>query len=128
MKCQDIFLAALKLIGEVGGAEENADYAERASYILASFISEASEADAKYRLAHGLSPITLTESVYIALTADFPLHARFAAAAAHYLSSLLICDENPELSDTLYDKYCDGVMRILKSLPAIKESIKNEYV
>ena len=127
MLCKEILNAALKLLGEDGSEEENEDYAERAPYIIAAFVSEASEADAMYRLAHGKAEATLTERVYIPLTEAFPLSGRFVSLAAFYLASMLIADESPELSDKLYDKYCDGVSAILSSLPATLHGIRQEY-
>ena len=127
MLCSDILTAALKLLGEDGETEENEDYAERAPYIIASFVSETSEADSMYRLAHGKAALQLSERVYLPLNESFPLSGRFASLAAFYLASMLIADESPELSDKLYDKYCDGVSAILSALPATLHGIGQEY-
>ena len=127
MLCSDILSAALQLLGEDGGAEGNEDYAERAPYIIASFVSEASEADAMYRLAHGKEAAELSDRVYIDLTETFPLSGRFTSLAAFYLASMLIADESPELSDKFYDKYCDGVSAIISSLPSTAHGIAQQY-
>ena len=127
MLCRDIFNAALKLLGETGGEEENPDYAERAPYVIASFIGEVSEADASYRLAHGLEAADIPDRVYLPLEEEFSLSGRFASPCALYLASILVCDENPELSESYYDRYCDSISAILSALPSLKESITEAY-
>ncbi len=107
--------------------DEYADYTDRAPYIIASFLCEASEADRLYRLVHGLDPLGESETVYLDLNQDFPLCNCFASAAAYYLASMLVCDESVSLSDKFYDKYCDSISSILASLPAESESIVNKY-
>ena len=127
MLCSEIFNAALKLLGEVGGESENPDYAERAPFIIASFIGEASGADKLYREAHGLDKKEIPDRVYVPLEEEFPLHARLASPCTHYLASILISDENPELSESYYDRYCDSISAILSALPSRSESIADVY-
>ena len=59
--------------------------------------------------------------------AEFPLSPRFAHAAAYYLASMLIADENPELADTLFDRFSDAMATIRASVPATKGKIRNVY-
>lgn len=127
MLCNDLLTAALKLLGEVGEANDNPDYAERAPYIIASFVGEACEVDEKYRLAHGLEKADPSERVYIPLDEEFPLSERLASPCVFYLASILISDESPELSEGYYDRYCDSLSAICASLPTLKESITDAY-
>ena len=127
MLCSEIFTASLKLLGEVGGAEENPDYAERAPYIIASFASEAIEVDERYRMAHGIEKNAFATTVMIGLDQSFPLSERLASSCALYLASMLIADESPELSEELYEKYCDSISSVCRFLPHICEEIKNVY-
>ena len=127
MICYDILTAALRLLGEPGDADDNHDYAERAIYIIASFIGEAREVDAKYRLAHGLDKAEISEYVFVSLDDEFPLSERLAYPASFYLASLLIADESPELSESYYERYCDSISAICASLPSHNESITDVY-
>ena len=127
MLCSEILTSALKLLGEVGDAEDNPDYTERAPYIIAAFAGEAFEVDAKYRMAHGLEAIEPVDHVYVDLDEDFPLSDRLAPTCVFYLASILIADENPELSEKYYDRYCESISDISASLPYVSESIKDVY-
>ena len=126
MTCQKIYKAALRLLNETapesvcaGCSEEYDEFAERAPYLLAAAVTEAGEVDDGYRRSHGLAEIPLE--------ADFPLSPRFAPAVAFYLASMLIADENPELSDTLFDRFCDAMSTIKASIPSVKSAIRNVY-
>ena len=111
MKCTEILKKALHLLNEKGGAEENDDYAERAPYILSAMFSEAARLDQNYRAANKLE--------------EQPTFS--TNAAAFYLASLLIVDENDELSDSFYDKYCDSMASISSETCGKAEKIKNVY-
>ena len=124
MQCKHIFRSALKLLGEVGNESDNPDYSDRAPYIIAAFVSEAFDADKKFRLAHGLGEADEPNQVYIDLEDEFPLSDRLAPICAFYLASILISDENPEISESYYDRYCDSISSFIASLPAKVESIK----
>ena len=127
MQCKYIFRSALKLLGEIGNETDNPDYTDRAPYIIAAFISEAFDADKKYRIAHGLDEADEPDQVYIDLDDEFPLCDKLAPMCAFYLASLLIADENPEISESYYDRYCDSISSFIASLPTRAESIKNIY-
>ena len=127
MLCYDLLTAALKLLGEPGDGDENPDYAERAAYIIASFVGEAREVDAKYRLAHGLGEAEILDYVYVSLDDEFPLSERLAYPCTFYLASILIADESPELSESYYERYCDSISAICASLPSHNESITDVY-
>jgi hypothetical protein len=130
MKCTEIFKGALRPLNEKGAVDENQDYAERAPYILSAMFSECSNTDKKYRAANGLTKQGSFNSIYTDLTADFPLCSRFNGAAIFYLASLLIIDENDDLSDSFYDKYCDSISSIVaetSASPAVIEQTLNVY-
>lgn len=127
MLCNELLTSALMLLGEVGDAEYNYDYAERAPYIIAAFVGETHRLDEKYRIAHGLEKPPSFDRVYIPLDEDFPLCEPLAPICVFYLASLLISDESPELSEKYYDRYCDGISSFSASLPALNESITDVY-
>lgn len=127
MKNQDIYDGALKILAQRDIEGANEDYEERAPYLIAAFCSECSRADAAYRKANGLSKGTATNSVYLNLSAEFPCCSRFASAASVYLASMLVIDENPELSDKLFDRYSDMMSAICMEIPAEIESISDRY-
>ncbi len=132
MTCKKIYKSALKLINEpsgagVGCAEEFDELEERAPYLLAAAVAEAGEVDDEYRRSHGLDPRVPCDDVELPLDAEFPLSPRFAPAASFYLAAMLIADENPELSDALFDRFCDAMADIKASIPAISGRIRNVY-
>ncbi len=127
MKNRDIYISALHLIGERADAVENEDYAERAPYILAAFCTESAETDTAYRLQKGLAPRGSVNCVCIPLESDFPCADRFVNAATSYLAAMLVIDENMELSDKLFDRYCDCMATIQSELPAHIEKIAQRY-
>ena len=127
MKNRDIYTSALHLIGEDIDTEANSDYEERASYLLAAFYTEAAQTDKSYREANELEKASETDCVFLPLEADFPCTDRFATAAALYLAAMLIIDENIELSDKLFDRYCDIMATIHSEIPAKIEKIAQKY-
>ena len=133
MTCLDIFKSALRLLNEIGDEDNNGDYAERAPYILSSMFSNAASIDKKYRAANGLEEQPAFSPVYTELTADFPLCDRFASSAAFYLASLLIIDANEQLSDSFFERFCDGMAAISAEIPSASptmwslEGTKNVY-
>ena len=127
MKCSNIFKSALRLLNEKGAEPDQEEFSERAPYILSAMFSEAARADKNYREAHSLGAQGSFSPTYTELTEDFPLSDRFASAAAFYLASLLIIDENEVLSDTFYEKYCDSMASIVSETPASLTKTKNVY-
>ena len=125
MQNRDIYISALRLIGEV--AENNDDYMERAPYLLAAFCTESAETDIAYRREHSLDPRPRVSSVCIPLDTDFPCADRFATAAASYIAAMLVIDENAELSDRLFDRYCDIMATIQSEIPSRIEKIVDRY-
>ena len=108
----DIYLSALALIDESESKGDTADLAERAPFILASFCSTCRSLDKKLRMRDSLEPQPKFSSVRLPLDGEFPLCDALSAPAAAYLASMLVIDENPALSESLYDKYCDAIATI----------------
>lgn len=117
----------MRILAERVGEGLNEDYEERAPYILAAFCYESSEADAAYRKSHYLPAASAVSEVYLELSADFPCCERFSSAACTYLASMLVIDDDPELSDTLFDKYSEMMSSICSKIPAIVEPISDRY-
>ncbi len=127
MKNQDIYDGALRILAERCDAGLNEDYEERAPYIIAAFCYESSEADAAYRKSHYLPAAPSVSEVYLNLSDKFPCCERFSAAACMYLASMLVVDEDSELSDKLFDKYSEMMSSICSKIPAIVEPISDKY-
>lgn len=125
MHNRDIYISALRLIGEV--SDSNDDYMERAPYLLAAFCTESAETDIAYRREHSLADRPYASTVYIALDTDFPCADRFAPAAAAYIAAMLVIDENEELSDKLFDRYCSIMATIQSEIPSKIEKIVDRY-
>ena len=124
MTCKSIYDAALRLLCEV---EENAsDYEDRAGYILATFCTEASAIDNRYRAQNGEGPLLPFAKLFVELESDFPLSDVFLPAAEYYLAAMLAIDENEELSDRYFAKYTDSMTSILQE-KSQASSIKDRY-
>lgn len=100
---------ALALIDENPNKGDTDDLSERAPYILASFCSLCKSLDKKIRARDGEEAQRSFSSVKLDLTANFPLCDQLTAPAAAYLASMLTSDENPYLSEELYERYCDSI-------------------
>ena len=107
--CKDIYTNALVHIGEASNGEFSADYEDRAPYLIASFCSLAKGIDKKIRKAQGLTAQNKFSPVFLSLDSSFPLCDDLSPVAALYVAAMLVIDEDAKLSDTLYDKYCDGM-------------------
>ena len=123
MRNSDIYVSALQLIGENASYESNDDYKERAPYLIAAFSTESAEIDKEYRLEHDLPSRGNVNQVCLPLESTFPCADRFASAAALYVAAMLVIDENMELSDKLFDRYCDCMATIQSEIPAKIEKI-----
>ena len=118
MSCtnKQIYSSALGMLGELNDPMLCEDYEERAPYILASFCSLASEIDKRLRIIDSLEDQPSFSHVFISLESSFPLCQRLAPAASLYLSAMLVIGENDDLSDSLYDKYCDAIASLASSV------------
>ena len=126
MTNKDIFLGALALVGEPVGLDAE-DYAERAPYIIANFITENAALDDKYRAATGAAPKAASCPVFAADDDEFPLLPRVSPAAQYYLASMLIADEDGERSDGFFDKFCTAMTDIMADIPAVVGRIADVY-
>lgn len=127
MTNEKIYKEAMNLLGESVADGDNEDMEERAPYLIAAFCNEVSEVDRALREAEGDEKEVSFDTTWIALTDPFPLVPRLSSAACLYLASMLVIDEDPELSDKLYDRYCDSVATICSHLPASIETIIDRY-
>ena len=117
MLCEQIYYSALALLGESLNVNDNIDYEERAPYLFAAFCTEAQETDKAWRSALGLESQSTWNPTYISLDDLFPLSDRFASAAAFYVAAMLVVDSDEELSDKLYDRFCDAMSTIDSNIP-----------
>ena len=127
MTNKDIYLAALRLIAESTIEGDNEDYADRAYYILAAFCSNVFDINNVLRKADGLEPLPSFDKALLSENDEFPCHTKLFSAAEHYLGAMLTIDAFPDLSDSLYDKYCGIISRISQSLPTCIEKISDAY-
>lgn len=105
----DIYLSALALIDESSKKGDTSDLAERAPYIIATFCATCKTLDKRLRERDSLEKQKAFSLVRLPLEDEFPLCEALVAPATAYLASMLVIDENPKLSEALYDKYCDSV-------------------
>ena len=127
MTNRKIYECALHILAQNGVECDNSDYEERASYILATFCSEMDRTDDLMRKAFK-APVKITfQNVWISLDEDFPLVNRFAPLAAKYLAAMLVIDEDGELSDRIYDMYCQSISALKRDIPCIIESTADKY-
>ena len=127
MTNREIFFSAMRFIGEPPSAIENADYEDRAPYLIAAFCSEAAQTASAYCEANGITVDTEVDLVFLDLDLPFPYADRFAMAAALYLAAMLVIDENIELSDKLFDRYCYAMATIQSEIPSQIEKIAQKY-
>ena len=127
MKNRDIYNGAMRVLAEQTEVLVNDDYQERAPYLIAAFCDENRDIDKAYRRANSLGEAPEVNAVCVELTEDFPCAPRFSSACCIYLASMLILDENSELSDKLYDKYSDMMATISAGIPSFVEKISNRY-
>ena len=124
---KEIYENALGLLGQSTDENENEDLAERAPYIRAQFGTEALYIDTALRRTLGKEDATDFHKVWLSLDDNFPLLDRLSPIASMYLAAMLMIDEDGELSDKLYDKYCDAISSLQMEIPASLESITNKY-
>lgn len=127
MKNREIYRLALRLLAQQPESEETEDWEERAPYFIASFCCEASEVDRYLRQSLNMSGTVDFTRVWIDLDESFPLSDRLAPLGGLYLAAMLILDEDNELSDRLYERYCDGMTALRCGIPATVESIADLY-
>lgn len=127
MKNRDIYDSALRILAQSMPGTENNDFEERAPYLLASFCGEVLDLNRHLCEALGKSPLTEFERVWIPLEENFPLADRLAPIACLYLAAMLILDEDAEISDKLYARYCEKITALWHEIPAMLHKIKDKY-
>lgn len=127
MKLRSVYETALKLIGEIECTASEADLADRAPYIGAALCREASALDRAYRKAFGMENGVDFDGLYLDLEEKFPLADRFAPAAAYYMAAMLILDEDTELYEKLFERWCDALASISAEIPFVKGSTAEVY-
>ena len=128
MVCREIYEAALRLLSESVVDGENADYEERAPYLIAAFCTDVKETDAAWRRAYAEEGQGEWNAVYVSLDDIFPLAERFAPAAAYYLAAMLVLENNEDMSDRLYDRCSDLVSAVREGIPCEISPIINRYL
>ena len=127
MENQQIYENALRLLAQPTEETENEDYKERAPYLIAACCNAIRTLDRLLRQATDGSTAAEFGSVWLDLADEFPLLEQFAPTVCLYVAAMLVIDEDSELSDSLYDRYCDTVATLQAEVPAILQSIKNKY-
>ena len=128
MTAQKLLETAIAMVCEdPTNADANADYAERAPYLLASFLTQCAPLDRAYRRAHALGEATAFNGATLALDDVFPLSGAFTPAAIYYLAAMLVLDENEAMSDRFFALYTDALASIQSSLPAKIERIRDKH-
>lgn len=126
MKNRDIYGLALAILAENGDPIENGDYEERAGYLLSAFCTEVSAVNRA--MCESLGEACPEEiPIYLSLDESFLLKERFSGAAGMYLAAMLVLEEDAELSDKLFARYCDIVTSICAELPMRSERIADRY-
>ena len=127
MTYRQIYENALRLICEIGDGTDTADYEERASYILATFLGQCAPMDRQYREAHQMTAHTVAPVACVNPDHTFELAEVFVTPAEHYLAAMLVLDENEEMSERFFSLYTDEISALLDSLPCVCESIRDRY-
>ena len=127
MTLQSVYDTAIRLIGKVSGSISESELAERAPYIGAALCTEAAVLDRAYRKAFGLADQNSFPTLFLTLESDFPLSDRFAPAAAYYMAAMLILDEDIDLYEKLFDRWCQDLAAISAEIPFVKGSTADVY-
>ena len=126
MTNRDVYGLALALLAESGDRMVNGDYEERAGYLLSAFCTEVLAVNRRLCETLGEDAIAVIP-IYLSLDGAFPVKERFSGAAGAYLAAMLVLEEDPELSDKLFARYCDMVTQICTELPMRTEKITDRY-
>lgn len=127
MTNRSIYDAALRLVSEVDLPSTNADYEERAQYLLPVVCHGFAALDRALRASTDrTSQVFPTDAVY-QLDGSFPLSDAFLSPASALLASMLVIEENPELSDRLERMSRNMTDSLRASIPFSLETIVNRY-
>ena len=130
MENQKIYDVALHLTGELSSSQVavNADYRERAGYLLPVICRQCEAVENAYRKSRGLGAVDLSgEVIPYSLGMPFPLSAPLAMPAALGVAAMLVETENSELSASLQARFRASLAEILASLPMQCEPIADCY-
>ena len=72
-------------------------------------------------------PPVMYDAMEISLASEFPLCDRFASAAVNYTAAMLILDDDVDLYERLFHKWCDALCVIGTEIPATLHTIVNKY-
>ena len=123
---REIYENALALLGETGGEDLCSDYEERAPYVIASFCTQVSDVDKRIRMLEGLDAVGDFNKLYLDLDGNFPLCDKLLGCASLYLAAMLLSDNDYELADSFYDKYCDAIATLSASVGIASSSSGGE--
>ena len=123
-----IFDMAIHLLAESSVSSEVEDYAQRTPSLLRLCAADLATADEALRRSRGEDAPSVTSADF-SLDAPFPLDRAFAACASYFLAAMLILEELPALSETLYRCYQERRPASAGGPPSAwqSESIKNRY-
>jgi len=124
---RDIYNNALGIIGQSIDSADISDYEERAPYLIAAFCCIAKKLDKDIRKSEGLEAQSTFSPVYLALDGNFPLCETFSTTAALHVAAMLIADESEDLSDKIYERYCDSMSTLMASSTYSNEEIVEKY-
>lgn len=127
MKCKELFDTVMQLIFETDSGADTDDYAEQFPYILATFCNDNAFYDSHYRVANSLPEQKNIAFMSLGLADDFPFCERFIAPASYFIASMLVADENEELSDMFFDRYSDSFSALISEIPGMPHPIKSVY-
>ena len=116
----DIYKNAISFIGQDFNNDDLSDMEQRAPYLLASFCCRAKNLDKDLRKIEDRGNQSEFSAVILTLEDNFHLLDRFATSAALYVASMLVLEENSELSESLYEKYCDDIASLASEIALLK--------
>ena len=122
-----IYTSAISLISESTDESQNADYKERAPYLIGNFCGQVRGIDATLRKIRGEQAASFASPAAVSLNTEFPLLDDFIAPASLYLAAMLVIDYDPELYDRLFAQYSDAISMVCSSISGSCESIINQY-
>lgn len=127
MTHDDILQSAISVSGELSLAA-NSDYGIRAVTLLALIYNQCAPLDKVWRQVNELPESTWVPDTKLHdLTGSFPLSDIFLGIVPFALASLLVIDEDTELSKQYYSRYLAGLAEIRRMIPASTEPIADRY-
>lgn len=122
-----LYDAALRLVSEIDLPNTNADYEERAGFLLPVICHRLAPLDKALRTSNNDMGYMIPYTIPWSLGDPFPLSDALLPAASALLASMLVIQENPELSDRLSKISLDAEQSVHASIPFSIEPIVNKY-